>query len=110
MAAKRFKVGDVVVLKKDLCGGQLYGGFYCTRRMLDETEGKLLKIELADDKSYKVDLSSSPFFTDEMLEPACDYLADLVKGVHSDLSYKKHIDAPFKLKIKTKRIKFNFNN
>lgn len=102
MAADRFREGDTVVLKKDLIKGILYGGFYCTCRMLDETEGKLLKIEHVYPGCYKIDRYDSPFFTDEMLEPA--YIGT------SDWNYKQHIDAPFKLKIKTKRIKFNFNN
>lgn len=102
MAAKRFKVGDVVVLKKDLSEAIPYGGFYLTQGMRDQVEGKLLRIEHVFTGSYKIDQSESQYFTDEMLEPACVY--------SSDWNYKKHIDAPFKLKIKTKRIKFNFNN
>lgn len=111
MAAKRFNVGDLVILKKDLPAGQLYGDFYCTRRMRNDTEGKLLRIERVDNPpSYKVDKCVDAYFTDEMLDPVYDYIAEFDKNALSDWNYKKHIDAPFKLKIKTKRIKFNFNN
>ena len=69
MGAFKYSVGDIVIVRKDLCGGEIYGEWNATEDMA-ELAGKEVTIEAVDDdpfcgQHYKVDKSVWGW-TDEM--------------------------------------------
>ena len=66
----KYNIGDVVLIRKDLKVGFMYGGFILESGMWKRAKDNAFCGRIIEDlgDSYQLDISVRPYFTDEMIE------------------------------------------
>src|SRR5699024_9153388 len=104
----KFKVGDKVRVKKELISGEDYGGLPLVNRM-KERRGKVVTIHEINPRVMAYEIAEDggkAYWTDEMLEPISDPLADkILERNNKSYSEKlKELTEPLDLIEQHKRI------